>query len=167
MRTCRRIVPPPRKELRDTPVKLCNDISRLFHARLRQEGEMDGVLSQPGARAILSMIAVSDGLCQRELVGATHLRPPTVSVILQKMEEEGMVERRSDPDDRRVIRVYLTDFGRNMDTQTIARIRKNDDYALSGLSEAEVDELMALLGRVRQNLIAMNEKDEGKEVGKP
>ncbi len=166
MKKCRRIVPPPRKELRDTPVKLCNDISRLFHARLRREGEMDGVLSQPGARAILSMIAVSDGLCQRELVGATHLRPPTVSVILQKMEEEGMVERRSDPDDRRVIRVYLTDYGKEVDAQTIARIRKNDDHALSGLSQDEIATLMSLLGRVRENLISLSEKDEEKEEGK-
>lgn len=160
MRKCQRVTPPPRRELRETPVKLCHDISRLFRARVRSEGEMDGVLSQPGARAILSMLAVSDGLCQRELVHATHLRPPTVSVILQKMEEEGMVERRGDENDRRIIRVYLTDYGRAMDAQTIARIQKTDALALAGLSEEENVMLMTLLGRIRENLIDIEPKEE-------
>ena len=160
MKKCQRVTPPPRRELRETPVKLCHDISHLFRARMREEGEMDGVLSQPGARAILSMIAVSDGLCQRELVERTHLRPPTVSVILQKMEEEGMVERKSDDGDRRIIRVYLTDYGRAMDAQTIARIQKTDALALAGLSDEEIATAMGLLARMRDNLIALNEKEE-------
>lgn len=160
MRSCRRIVPPSRKELRVTPVKLCNDISRLCHARLRSEGEMDGVLSQPGARAILSMIAVSDGLCQRELVKETHLRPPTVSIILQKMEEAGMVERQSDPDDRRIIRVRLTEYGREMDAQTIERIRRNDARAMAGLSEEETTVLLRLLERIRDNLLVAEEESK-------
>ncbi len=160
MKQYQRVTPPPRRELRETPVKLCHDISRLFRAHLRSEGEMDGVLSQPGARAILSMIAVSEGLCQRELVRATHLRPPTVSVILQKMEEEGMVERRSDENDRRIIRVYLTDYGRAMDAETIARIQKADALALAALSEDEQSTLMTLLGRIRENLIAAEQKEE-------
>ena len=160
MKKCQRVTPPLRRELRETPVRLCHDISHLFRARMRQEGEMDGVLSQPGARAILSMIAVSDGLCQRELVEKTHLRPPTVSVILQKMEEEGMVERRSDDGDRRIIRVYLTDYGRAMDAQTIARIQKLDALALAGLSDDEIATAMGLLARMRDNLIASNDKEE-------
>lgn len=160
MKKRERILPPPRRELRETPVKLCNDISRLFHARMRSEGEMDGVLTQPGARAILSMIATSDGLCQRELVSMTHLRPPTVSVILQRMEDVGMVERRSDENDRRIIRVYLTDLGREVDTQMIARIQKGSAHALEGLSEEEKATLMRLLGRIRDNLIRDTEKKE-------
>ena len=154
-------VPPPRKELRVTPVRLCNDISRLCRARLRGDGEMDGVLSQPGARAILSMLAVSDGLCQRELVEATYLRPPTVSVILQKMEEAGMVERRSDEDDRRIIRVYLTPLGREADAKTIVRIQQNDARAMLGLSEDETAELLRLLVKIRDNLL----EDERAETG--
>ena len=156
--------PPPRKGLRVTPVKLCNDISRLCHARMRSEGEMDGVLSQPGARAILSMVAVADGLCQRELVKATHLRPPTVSVILQKMEEAGMVERRCDEGDRRIVRVYLTDYGRETDARMIARIRKNDARALSGLSEEEIDVLMRLLSQIRDNLLPDEQENEEEEA---
>lgn len=160
MKSYQRLVP-PRRELRETPVRLCHDISHLFRARMRSEGEMDGVLSQPGARAILSMLAVSDGLSQRELVEATYLRAPTVSVILQKMEEAGMVERRSDEGDRRVIRVYLTALGHEADAKTIARIQQNDARAMSGLSDEETAELLRLLSKIRDNLLDGRGEENG------
>ena len=169
MKNFQAFVPPPRRELRVTPVRLCNDISRLCRARMRGEGEMDGVLSQPGARAILSMLGVSDGLSQRELVKATYLRPPTVSVILQKMEEAGIVERRTDALDRRIVRVHLTERGRETDERTIARIQQNDARAMAGLSEEECETLLRLLGKIRDNLVAAEdevaengEEEEGK-----
>ena len=163
----RTILPPPvfRKELRTNPVKLCHEISRLFHAHMREDGEMDGVLTQPGARAILSMLAVSDGLSQLELVRGTHLRPATVSVILRKMEEEGMVLRQSDTQDKRILRVYLTDLGREKDASTILRIQKNDALALRGISEEEELLLMSLLSKMRDNLLSETAK-EGKETEK-
>ena len=154
MKNFQAFVPPPRRELRVTPVRLCNDISRLCRARMRGEGEMDGVLSQPGARAILSMLGVSDGLSQRELVKATYLRPPTVSVILQKMEEVGIVERRVDALDRRIVRVHLTERGRETD----ARIQQNDAHAMAGLSADECETLLRLLGKIRDNLVAAEEE---------
>jgi len=72
-----------------------------------------------------------------------------------------MVERRCDEADRRIIRVYLTDLGRSVDAQMIARIRQGDVCALEGLSEEENMLLVTLLGRIRDNLIADMEKREG------
>ena len=158
----RMLLPSPvfRRELRVTPVKLCHEISRLFHARMREEGELDGVLTQPGARAILSMLAVTDGLSQLELVRGTHLRPATVSVILRKMEEEGMVLRKSDPQDKRILRAYLSDLGRQKDAHMILRIQKNDACALRGFSEEENQLLMSFLGRIRDNLLSDTAKEK-------
>ena len=85
-----RSVPPfVRKELSDNPVKLCNEIGRLFRNRMRALDGQEGVMSQPGAHLVLSMLAIHDGINQLELVRATHLKPPTVSVIVKSMEAEG------------------------------------------------------------------------------
>ena len=146
------MMPPERKELNDNPVKLCHDITRLSRAKAR-EANVEGVMSQPGARLVLSLLAISDGVTQRSLVDGTHLRPPTVSVIIGKMEEEGMVERRRNPDDKREMRVYLTDHGREVDMKGIANIKATDALAIEGLEEAEVDTLMRLLGKMRDNLV--------------
>ncbi|MBQ2999737.1 MAG: winged helix-turn-helix transcriptional regulator [Clostridia bacterium] len=156
--------PPARKELSDTPIKFCNEISRLFRMQMRQNDTSEGVMSQPGAHLVLSMLAVCDGITQLELVKATHLRPPTVSVILQKMEAEGLVERKSDEHDRRAVRVTLTEAGRALDRKNIEMIRALDSVALCDLSEDEIAALMVILPKIRNNLLQKNvEKGEDKE----
>ncbi len=146
-------LPPRRRELNDTPVKLCNEISRLFRMHMRENDASDGVMSQQGARLVLSTLCVHDGITQLELVRATHLRAPTVSVILKRMEAEGLVQRRNDLSDKRSVSVYLTDTGRKLDEKTIMKIKELDAIALSGLSEDEISALMALLPKIRDNLL--------------
>ena len=155
--------PPKRKELSDTPVKLCNEISKLFRTHLRQANTTEGVMSQPGAHLVLSFLAIGDGTTQLELVKATHLKAPSVSVILKKMEEEGIVERKSDPNDLRAMRVYLTDYGRTIDKQCIENIRSLDKTATEGLADGEIEVLMSLLSKIRNNLIENGEASRTNE----
>lgn len=145
--------PPIRRELEKNPVMLCHDITRLSRAKAR-EANIDGVMSQPGARLVLSYLAVNDGITQRYLVERTHLRAPTVSVILRKMEEEGLVTIRQGESDKREKLVSLTDRGREVDMNGIARIKETDALALSGLTPDEMAVLMQLLERIKDNLIA-------------
>ena len=154
--------PPRRVELSDNPVKLCNEISRLFRARMRECVDADGVMTQPGAHLVLAFLAVKDGITQLDLVNATHLRAPSVSAILKKMEEEGIVTRERDERDARAVRIYLTDHGREIDREHIKRIKALDAQALSGISESEQDLLMTLLGAIRNNLIKTNEGEKSK-----
>lgn len=155
--------PPRRKELSDTPVKLCNEISRLFRAHMRENDPQDGVMSQQGAHLVMSNLAAHDGINQLELVRATHLRPPTVSVILRRMEEDGLVIRQTDPEDRRAVRVYLTEKGKALDKKNIARIKELDRVALSGLSEAELSVLMSILPKIRDNLLPDKRQEKENE----
>ena len=144
--------PPERKELVENPVKLCHEITRLSRAKVR-EVSIEGVMSQPGAHLVLSYLAVKDGITQREVVENTHLKAPTVSVILRKMEDEGIAERVQNPDDKRETIVRLTDYGREIDARDIARIKQTDETAVSGLSAEEYDVLMTLLGKMKENLL--------------
>ena len=152
--------PPPRKELSDSPVKFCSEIARLFRAHMRAMEGQDGVMSQPGAHLVLSTLAIHDGINQLELVRQTHLRPPTVSVIIKKMEAEGLVERKSDPEDLRAVRVYLTEEGRRLDQENIRRIRCLDARSLRGFREEEITLLMDLLPKLRDNLLEARKENE-------
>ncbi len=149
--------PPQRKELSDNPVKLCNEISRIFRTRMREECDIDGVMSQPGARLVLSFLAISDGVSQRELVEKTHLRAPTVSLIVKKMIDEDIVQLRSDEGDARIKRVYLTEHGRQTDRDGICNIKNMDTLALEGISKEESETLMRLLSKIRENLLRTGE----------
>lgn len=151
--------PPPRPELSDNPVKMCCEISRIFHTLIRENCDIDGVMSQPGARLVLSVLAVGDGINQRELVSRTHLRAPTVSVIVKKMVDEGMAELRADENDMRVKKVYLTEYGRQTDREGIRKLRAMDAIGLDGIDKCEYDVLMRLLERIRENLLNSDKRD--------
>lgn len=154
---------PKRKELSDTPVKLCCEISRIFRAKLRESSQSEGVMSQPGAGLVLSLLATGDGISQKELVDATHLRAPSISAILKKMSDEGIVTIERDKNDMRVIRIYLTDYGREIDAERIARVKESDAIAHASLTDEEMQTLMLLLSKIRADLLADREKDKEKK----
>ena len=155
--------PPEREELSNDPVKLCHEIAHLSRSRVRQMNESDDGAAPRGTRLVLSFLATGDGVTQQELVGATHLRAPTVSVILKNLEDGGFVERRKDGSDMRSRRVYLTDKGRAFDSKNIEIIKQVDTVALCGLDDGERALLMSLLGKIRDNLLF--EKEAGRGEG--
>ncbi|MBQ8140505.1 MAG: winged helix-turn-helix transcriptional regulator [Clostridia bacterium] len=155
--------PPERKELSNTPVKMCNEISHLFHSTVRELNESDYAAAQRGTRMVISFLAIGDGVTQLDLVNATHLKAPTVSVILKKLEDDGIVERQRDKTDLRILRVYLTDKGRELDRKNIEKIKQADAIALEGLSGEECAEMMRLLGKIRDNLLQAKSSREDKK----
>ena len=145
--------PPERKELEGTPLapRLIVEISRLLRARVR-DGESDDILQQNTARVVVAHLANSGPLPQLRLVELTHLKPPTVSILLRRMEEQGYVCRTPDRRDRRVVLVELTEKGRTFDRDHLKRISSNDRTALQDFSPEEIAQLEAFLGRIRTNL---------------
>ena len=152
-------MPPTRKDFTDNPVKLCHDISHLTRAKVR-ESNIDGIMSQPGARFVLGFLAANDGVTQRKIVEATHLRPPTVSVIISKMQDEGMVSIEQNPLDRRQTVVLLTERGKAVDEDVVEKIKETDAIALEGLNEQEIDALMKLLSKMKDNMISALAKEK-------
>ncbi len=152
--------PPKRKELNDNPVKLCNEISRIFRSRMRESDEYDGIMSQHGAHLVLGTLAISDGISQLELANTTHLSAPTVSIIIKRMEAEGIIEKKSNPNDMRSFLIYLTKKGKKLDEENIKKIKKIDALALDTLTKEEFDTLMVLLSKMRDNLLFPKKEDE-------
>lgn len=144
--------PPERRERSEAPLspRLIVEISRLLRARM--QSEENGIMAQSTARLVMSHLACAGTLGQLELVQLTHLKPPTVSVLLRRMEEEGYVSRVPDERDRRAVRVTLTEKGRAFDSAQLRRISTNDHFAVRNLSEQEQRTLESLLLRVRDNL---------------
>lgn len=141
-----------------TPPMLVNEISRLFHARMR-EYDLEGVMSLDSARLIMRALAREDGCSQLDLVHKTHLKPPTVSVTLKRMEDEGLVERRQDVSDLRVTRVYLSERGQEHNRRIHERLWDTDAMLMQGFSEEESAMLLQFLERMRNNILPDYSKD--------
>ena len=144
--------PPPPKL---NPIMLVNEVGRLWH-RLVEDGAPEE-FRQKSNRAILRELSIRDGVYQLDLAESTHLKPPTISVTLGKLEADGIIFRTVDPMDLRATKVYLTEKGHEINAKLHSRLKNADEAALRGLSEEETQTLLSLLGRVKDNLTESDE----------
>ena len=123
---------------------------KLLHARMHTA--LDGIGLYRGQQFALHVLWENEGITHSELAERLCVQPATVTNILKRMEEAGLVERRHDEEDQRVSRVYLTDAGRGIRGKAEKVRRELDAEAFAGLSEEERATLRELLVRVQENL---------------
>lgn len=105
-----------------------------------------------GQDMILRQLWPAEGCTQSELADRLCIQPATVTKMLQRMEQTKLIQRRGDPEDQRVSRVYLTDQGRALLQPYEEAWAKLEDYLIEGLSLEERVLLRRLLMQVRDNL---------------
>lgn len=131
-------------------IRKIRDIEKLMHNNIRVESDKLGVNCT--YRHIIFHLIRCDGQTQLELSKKTLFSAPTISLTLQKMEQEGYIKRVQDTVDGRQMRVYLTEEGRKLD-EAVRKIVKNfEEIALKDFSSKEVDLLLSLLTRIEVNL---------------
>src|SRR5215208_3262568 len=94
--------------LPDLASRLRLDISRMAR-RLRQEAGAD---LSPSMNAALATIERHGPLTPSELAERERVQRPTVTRVLARLEEAGLVARAADPQDRRCSLVSISDDGR-------------------------------------------------------
>jgi len=125
-------------------------ICRLKHARVQSLLEALGLYE--GQPALLRSLWEEEGLTHTELARRLHIRPATVTKMIQRMEKSGFVERRPDPADQRLSRVYLTQPGRSVQEAVRQVWRTLEGEAFSGFSDGERAELRRCFWQIRENL---------------
>ena len=123
-------------------------------------GAMSGSGSHPGQAMCLRLLSVNDGATQRDVAHMLHVAPPTVSKMLAAMEKAGLVRRRPDEDDQRLLRVYLTDLGRERGQEMGAAVGKYVEATFATLSERERRELARLLDKLGERIVAAADEQE-------
>ena len=83
-----------------------NDVARLLRTLADQKAAKFGMTRAQWA--VLVRLDRSQGLKQCELAEMLDLQPITLTRLLDRLCDNGLIERRPDPDDRRVKRLYLT-----------------------------------------------------------
>lgn len=106
---------PPARRVKPGATETSDLADRLHSAaihllrRLRREDDASG-LPAPQLSA-LSVIVFGGPITLGALAGAEQVRPPTITRLVEKLESAGLVERASDPTDKRVARVSATAKG--------------------------------------------------------
>ena len=92
------------------------------------------------------------GLSQTQLAECIHLARASLVPILDKLTAEGLVERRSDANDKRIRRVWLTPKGRKLMARPNVKAQQHEIRLLAGFTEEEKQTFLKLLRRADLNL---------------
>ncbi len=138
---------------------LLNDVTLLFRKHFDRRAVKFG-LTRAQWRAT-KMLYHREGLRQTELAEFLEMEPIAVGRVIDRLQAAGFVERRADPKDRRAWRLYTTEQSRVIidDMELIARELRKD--ASRGIDYAELEQALAVIGRIKDNLLALEQAEGG------
>jgi len=133
---------------------LLADVSRLVRLRFDSRARRLG-LTRAQWR-VLAQLRRREGINQASLAEIMEIEPITLGRHIDRLVDKGFVERRPDPADRRAWRLYL----RNEVQPVLDRLREMSQVtraeALRDISEAEADQLIDLLLKIKANMLALD-----------
>lgn len=109
----------------------------------------------PGQPKVLSRLRYQEGYLQKELAAYCHVEPATMAVLLANMEKKGLIRKETThvSGGKRAYRIFLTEYGRELAEKVDAVVEEIGEKSYQGFSGEEKEQLIALLGRVTQNLM--------------
>ena len=90
---------------------------------------------------------------QRDIERALNYSNPTVTGLINRLEQKGFIVRRIDPEDSRARIISLTDKALQIIEEIYESIRQTEKMLLEGFSEEEVELLQPLMSRIAKNAL--------------
>lgn len=137
---------------------LLSDVTLLFRKHFDRRAVKFG-LTRAQWRAT-KMLYHREGLRQTELAEFLEMEPIAVGRVIDRLQAAGFVERRPDPKDRRAWRLYTTAQARVIidDMELIGRGLRKD--ATRDIDPAELQQALAVIGRIKDNLLALEQESD-------
>jgi MarR family transcriptional regulator, transcriptional regulator for hemolysin len=129
---------------------ILNDVARLLRTYADYRAAQFGMTRAQWA--VLVRLDRSEGLHQSELAEMLDLQPITLTRLLDKLCDSGLIERRPDPDDRRAKRLFLTSAARPLLEQLGSLGENTMSSTLEGVAPEDVERMVSRLEVMRENL---------------
>jgi MarR family transcriptional regulator for hemolysin len=126
------------------------DVARMLRTYADQRARQFGI--SRAQWVVLIRLDRSEGLKQSELAEILDLQPISLTRLLDRLAENGLIERRPDPNDRRANRLYLTPAARPLLNQLTALGNEMMDEVLAGLDGRANERLLKDLLHIKDNL---------------
>jgi DNA-binding MarR family transcriptional regulator len=130
--------------------RLLGHTARLLAVRTDREMESLGLYR--GQAILLVLLSEHDGLAQSEIAEKLGISPAAATKVIKRLEALAYLERRPDPSDERLSRVFLLEAGWAVIAQIKAAFHQVNRCLLTGLAPEERAALIGLLQRVHANL---------------
>jgi MarR family transcriptional regulator for hemolysin len=136
----------PRREFAFT----LNDVARLLRTYADHRAAAFGITRAQWA--VMARLDRQEGLKQSELAEMLDLQPITLTRLLDRLGDSGLIERRPDPHDRRANRLFLTPAARPLLERLGGLAEELMATALAGIDRPTVKLMLANLSIAKQNL---------------
>ncbi len=136
--------------MEDSAPSLIADVSRLMRRAFDERARTIGVTRQQWQ--MLTYLARNEGINQGGLAYLMEVEPITLCRMVDRLQDSDLVERRSDPADRRAWQLFLTERGRARLDDLRPLAAGLYDEAMAGINEKEQVAMIAALKAMRTNL---------------
>jgi len=136
---------------------LVHDLSRLIKRRFERRARQMGLPITRQQAAVILNIAGNQGVSQAEVATWLGIEPIALVRMLDKLHEEGLVERRAHPTDRRIRTLWLTPAAGAVVERILAINEAIRQEAFAGLPSETRVALIDVLGRIKENLVVQEE----------
>ena len=132
-------------------------VIRLYYARMQEKLAQVGLYR--GQAPIMGLLNQYDGMSQKQMADALNLSPATMTVTLKRMEKAGLIVRKMDGHDQRVLRVHLSEQGKEMCQKGQEQCALVSEELLEGFTEQEEKQLRDYMERIARNMEAVVRRD--------
>ena len=132
------------------PIILINDVARLMRVRADQIARGENITRAQWIT--IARLSRQPGLSQNELAALADVEPITIARTIDRLEAQGLVERRRDPTDRRINRLYLLPAAERILKAIVGYRRVLHAEATVGLDEDTYRALIDGLLTIKANL---------------
>ena len=126
------------------------DVARLLKTYADQRARQFGI--SRAQWAVLIRIERSEGLKQSELAELLDLQPISLTRLLDRLADNGLIERRADPNDRRANRLYLAPAAKPLLGRLSELGADMMETVLDGLDEKSIERMLKQLVALKDNL---------------
>jgi MarR family transcriptional regulator for hemolysin len=126
------------------------DVARMLKTYADQRARQFGI--SRAQWAVLNRVERNEGLKQTELAGMLDLQPISLTRLIDRLAENGLVERRPDPNDRRANRLFLTPAAKPLLEELATLSADMMETVLDGLGDTSIERTLKELDIVKDNL---------------
>ena len=127
-----------------------SDVARALRTYVDQRAREHGMTRAQWG--VLARLERDEGMMQTEMAEALEIQPISLVRLVDRLCEQGLVERRPHPTDRRANCLYLSDKGRARLEQMVPLGREISGNVLAAFSESDVAELLSKLLSLKRNI---------------
>ncbi len=117
-----------------------------------------------GQPKILDYLKEHDGSNQKEIAKACFLEAGSLTIILNKMEEKGLIERRTLNGNRRSFHIFLTAEGKEKQKLVDKAFSEIEKKALAQIPAEDYGQFMSVYHRIYDNLSGISENRQKKDT---